>query len=185
MLGKDRQPHRQGNGAQGLPLVRHSQPGDPAAHLLGARAGLLLVGIGDDQDEFFAAIPAGNVFAADAFVQVFAESTQQRVASTVPEGVVEALEVVQVHHDQAKRAAAAVGAHQLALERLFHVAPVEKPAEWVANGLHPQLLAQLEVSQGQRQVLGQRQRQWILGFNRGGAGFGAVGLGGVPQMEQA
>ncbi len=77
-----------------------------------------------------------------------------RMNSSPAVSVVEVLEVVQVEHDHSQRALLAGGPVQLALERLFQVAPIEQTGEGVTNGQVFQGLPEPKVRQARSNVFG-------------------------------
>ena len=61
------------------------------------------------------------------------------------ETVVEILEVIEIHHQEAQGGAITARPSKLAIHRLFHVSTVEQSRQLIAGRLLAQLLAQPEV----------------------------------------
>src|SRR5262249_15986103 len=75
--------------------------------------------LGHHQHELFSSIAAHDVLAARRHEQVLNDRAQYRVARGVAERVIEPLEIVDVDHHHAKRAAAAPRPALLASQRLL------------------------------------------------------------------
>ena len=89
------------------------------------------------------------------------------------------LEPVDVEEDDRQRPALALRAAQLAIERLLHVPTVEEPGERVPDGLAAQRLAEPDVRERERELLGDghgqahaRLAEASLGDDAGGHGEG-------------
>lgn len=106
--------------------------------MFSALAGNFLRGIGQDEDELFTPITTGNVCYAGVLLQKTAQSSQQLVATRMPVGIIEPLEVIDVQHDNAERKLFARGPIQFADQCLFHISPVEQPGQRIADGLFAQ-----------------------------------------------
>ena len=98
--------------------------------------GLVFVGIGQDQDEFVAAVAVGGIdIFADAYLDDVGQRLERMVAHLVAFGIVELLEMVDVDHDKGQLAARiAFEAGKLALDLLIKIARVVKPGQAVGNG---------------------------------------------------
>src|SRR5262249_22945857 len=104
------------------------------------------------------------------------------------EGVVDALEVVQVEEDDAERPPAALGPAQLALQRLIQVPAVGQPRERGARGLLAPAFPQPPAGGGGGRPAGDRVGQALLGGGRprrGGGGGRGPGGGGPPRAPPA
>ena len=88
---------------------------DRAAHALGELDAVVGVAA-DQQGELFAAVTGRHVGLADDRLQGGADAFEQVVAGFVAVAVVEALEVVEVEHDQGELAAVAVGLGDLVVQ---------------------------------------------------------------------
>jgi hypothetical protein len=66
--------------------------------LFGAAEGVVEGRFAKKDAEFFAAVAARDVFFAEVFSQELSECAQEGVPAFVAEGVVEGLEVVEIHH---------------------------------------------------------------------------------------
>ena len=87
--------------------------------------------LGHDHRELVAADAAGDVRRPDDVEDPVGGLGQHRVAGEMADPVVDRLEVVEVEHDEREGAAVAVGAGDLARERLVEVAAVVQPGESV------------------------------------------------------
>jgi hypothetical protein len=74
------------------------QVDDFRSELFGAADSVIERRFAEEDAEFFAAIPAGDVFFAKVFSQELSECAQQRVSSFVAESVVQGFEVVEIDH---------------------------------------------------------------------------------------
>jgi hypothetical protein len=88
----------------------------------------------DEHGELLAAVARGDVRVPHQLPQRFAEAAQQRVAGLVTVAVVEALEAVQVEHDQRQVAAVALHPAGLAEEQVGEAAVVVETGEAVVEG---------------------------------------------------
>src|SRR6185503_7134034 len=73
----------------------------------------------------------------------------------VTERVVETLEMIDVDHDDRERFLAALGAMQLAVERILQEAPVVQSRERVAQREYAHRIAQLQVRERRAKPVGQ------------------------------
>ena len=116
-----------------------------------------------DHRELLAAVAGEVVRLARAAAQHVGDRAQHVVALLVADGVVDRLEVVEVHHQQAEVLAVAPGAADLRLERLVEVPVVVDAGEAVADGLPLHRLVGARVLDGDgRQVGEQHDRLEVL-----------------------
>src|SRR4029078_7613684 len=134
-------------GAERLPVVGDVEVLDALAQLLGALGGRLQGRIRQDQDKLLAAIPAGDVVAAQVRPKETAEFAKDRVAGFVPKGIIKDLEVVDIEHDDAQRLWGARDAPRLSVKRFFEIAAIEQAGEGIADRLAAQRLAQMQIGQ--------------------------------------
>src|SRR5690606_28187254 len=125
--------HRHGRQAATVVLDHHRFHRD--ADFFGARRATVWRHFRQDQGEFLAAVAAGDVFVARVRGQHLCEMDEDRVAAVVAVLVVEALEVVDVQHQQRQRPAATLTARQFALQGFLQIAPVEQAGEGIADAL--------------------------------------------------
>ena len=137
-----------------MAAMRHEEVLDRFPDTIGALASDLDVGLGQDQHELLAAEAARHVATTHGALQQTTEVAQQGVADVVTERIVELLEEVEVDHHDAERAAAAFGAAELALEGLFQIATVEEAGQRIADRLIAQRLAELEIRDGEAELIG-------------------------------
>jgi hypothetical protein len=124
------------------------------ADFLGAYGGLWQRTFGKDDEKLFASVAAGKVVGAHTMKQSFGDQAEGLVAGGMAEGVVVALEVINVEHHDRQSAAAAEGTVDFAFERFLHVSAVEESGERVAGGLKPEGLMQVKVGNGEGDVFG-------------------------------
>jgi hypothetical protein len=117
-----------------------------------------------NKSEFFAAVPANDVFSAKQILENLREFSEQGIACVVAKRIVKALEVVHIHHHHAQRTLFPVGASQFPLQRCLHVPTVEEPGKRIANGLGLENFAEVQVSECERDVLGESSRETKLRF---------------------
>ena len=96
--------------------------------------GVLERRLGQDHRELVAADAAGDVGRADDVADAVGRLGQDAVAGEVADAVVDRLEVVEVEDDERQAAAVALGAGDLAGERLVEVAAVVQAGERVEIG---------------------------------------------------
>ena len=139
------------------------QPRHRGADALGQRGGLLERRPREDHRELLAAVAGEVVGLARAVAQHSGDRAQHVVALLVADGVVDRLEVVEVHHQQAEVLAVPPGTADLRLERLVEVLVVVDAGEAVADGLPLHLLVGARVLDGDGGQVGeQRDRLDVL-----------------------
>ena len=104
---------------------------DAEPDLLGQDEGAGRIGLGQEHHELVAAVAGGGVDLADAEGDDLADAAQDTVAVEVAEPVVDRLELVEIHHQQAEAAARAGAAGDLALDRGEEEGPVEQAGQRV------------------------------------------------------
>ena len=97
--------------------------------LLGDDVGAGRIGLGQEDDELVAAVAGGRVDAPDAGRDDVADAAQDAVAVEVAVPVVDGLELVEVHHQQAEPARGAGAPGDLALEGGEEEAAVEQAGQ--------------------------------------------------------
>ena len=135
--GEQRDAHR---GAQEhLPPLQHQRPLHFFDQLLGqtARAGADV--FGQEQHDEFVATEAGDLGALpaqsfDRHADAHRQLAQHFVAGLVAQGVVDALEVVQVHEQQGQFAAAGLQGHQAVVERFAESQSVGQAGQRIGVG---------------------------------------------------
>ena len=138
----------------GARIVRSSSA---RAGALGQAGGALEVGAGQDDRELLAAPAGGHVDLAHALAQRLGELDEHAVADRVAEAVVDRLEAVEVGEHEGDRAAEALGAQQLAGERLLAVAAVGEAGEHVDERLAGDDPVQARVLERDRRVGDERR----------------------------
>ena len=150
-VGRDADGHR--HVQVGVTGVEHRHR-DPDA--LGERLGLVQHGERKDHRELLATVAGEVVGLAGAAAQHACDRAQHVVSALVADGVVDRLEVVEVHHQQAEVLAVASGAFDLGLERFVEVAVVVDAGEAVADGLALHLLVRARVLDGDPRQVGEQ-----------------------------
>ncbi len=102
---------------------------DAAADLLGQHERAGRVGLGQEHDELVAAIAGRGVDLPNAVGDHLADAAQDAVAMVMAEPVVDRLEVVEVHHQQAEAAPGPGTAGDLAADRREEERSVEQPGQ--------------------------------------------------------
>jgi hypothetical protein len=136
--------------AERAALVPELAPLDGGAGALGVRARVLEVGAGEQDEELLAAVPPHPVDLAGRVAEDVGDLPQHGVAGLVAVRVVDALEVVDVGHDDGERLVEARGVLERLGEPLLDVPPVVDAGEPVGLRHAPQLVV------GPRQLLLQR-----------------------------
>ena len=88
-----------------------------------------------DDDEFFAAVAANHVAAANFRLQQRGHGLQHGVPHVMPEGIVDRLEFVDVHHHAGQRGTAAPCRRPVVLQPVDQVAAVGQSREDVGQGI--------------------------------------------------
>ena len=96
--------------------------------------------VGHENAEFFTAVPAHKVRAADRVMQHGHDLFQDRVTLGVPVQIVDLLEEINVQQNTAAGYLQVAGIVPDSLELLEERPPIERGREWVARGQHVQLL---------------------------------------------
>jgi hypothetical protein len=157
----------QRNGAAG-----HLAGGDGAANRLGQRGGDGAGGVGEDDAHFLTAVAGGHVVGTNGVFEEVAHVLQNGVAGRVAVAVVDALELVDVHHEQTERLAGLGAGLEFAGDGFFEAGAIVQAGELVGGGLDLELLVLLDEL---RLLLLHGER----GFNQRFVGlFENVGVGG-------
>ena len=135
-------------------VMPQRQRADALAQQVEANACLLDRGARQQQRQLLAADAAGQVVRAHEAAQLARHGLQHFVAGLVPEGVVERLEVIDVEQRQGQVVAGALGARDLAAQRVVEVAAVVQAGQPVAHRLLAQRHPQVQVGQRQAQRIG-------------------------------
>ena len=93
----------------GARLIAIGRRLDALAQAFGDREGKRHIGVGHDDDEFLAAIAAGQIDAADIGGDAVGEFLEHFVADVVAVAVIDRLEVVDVENEEGERLARAAG----------------------------------------------------------------------------
>ena len=164
VLGERGDAHRDRDRQAGL---AGRQVGDLPADALGHLARLVEPGVRQDHGELLAAVAGGEVGFARAAAQDFGDVAQHLVAALVTDRVVDRLEAVEVHHEQAELGVVALGARHLERQRLLEAAVVEQPGEAVGGGLDLHLLVGARVADGDGGEVGEELHDLELALFEG------------------
>src|SRR5262245_10559519 len=135
-----RHAERAGDRSQRLIGMAQSQRTDVVANLLGALPRAIEGRVREDDHKLLAAEAARDIAAADAFLHQRCYFTQHHVARIVPEGVVDALEVIEIQHDDRERPGAPRCASERRGQRFVQEPPVEQSGQRVGDRLLAQAL---------------------------------------------
>ncbi|PAV69056.1 hypothetical protein WR25_04918 [Diploscapter pachys] len=122
-------------------IIGARQLGDPASDHLGTGDGVVVIAIGQDDDEFLAAIATGDVGLAQADQQQRADVAQNVVADGVPVFVVDRLEVIEIDHDDRRSGRGGAVSVEQPFECVLHVAAIVQAGQPVAQRLGAQAFA--------------------------------------------
>lgn len=125
---------------------------NPTANALGHLRGRVERCAGHEDRELFSPVARTHVEDSHAAAQQFRNRPQGAVSFDVAERVVDALEIIDVRHQQRQRLLLTMDALDFAVEARFEVAPIEEPGDGI-NGRHPLQLVEalLNVFARQRQ----------------------------------
>ena len=121
--------------AEGAIVPHELVVADRRTQVLGGLHGLIEVAALEQYAELVAAEPRQGVAPADLRLEQVTELVQQGVAGTVPAGIVDDFELVEVEIQQRIRGLACLGAFQCALQAALEFAPVDQPGEDVVAGV--------------------------------------------------
>ena len=164
--GEAGQAQGNGDGPQGLAAVADLQARDPETERLAAIDGIFEADLRHHQGELLAAVAAGQVAGAHVALHFERQVAQDQVAGLMPEGVVEALEVVHIQQHDDHRRLLATGTQQFAAQGLVEEAAVVQAGQSVHHRLLAQALTQAEVGHAQGHLFGE--------------GFGQLQVGAPP-----
>ena len=114
---------------------------------VGSYGGVLGGRFGQDNAELFASIAANHIVHPEKFAKQVCDGPQDQIACVMTEGIVEALEMIEVDEQDRYRMVLADGALHFPLQRFLHEAAIEKPGQRIANGLVTQGLAKTQAGQ--------------------------------------
>ena len=131
--------------------------------------------LGQDEHELLSAKAARNIPTSDLAQQEFSHCAQHLIARLMPKTVVEALEVVNVQHQDSHRALLSLPMIDLSPQRFLHPAAIEQASEWIANRLIVEPVSELDVGERESRLLGGGGRQLYVHQRSGTAGSPRVG----------
>ena len=114
------------------------------------------VGLGQDDRELVAAVPGGHVRRAQRRADELRHPGQDPVAEQVAERVVDELEVVEVEHQDAQRAPAALCPDDLLAEALVEEPVVVEAGQRIAVGELARILVQPRILERHGRLVGHR-----------------------------
>jgi len=103
ILRKRRDPQRQGHGLQDPLRMAHPQLAGGLSDLLGPPLRHLHGGVVQDDRELLPPVAAGDVLGSNLPLEEGAQLPEKGITGIVTQGVVKALEMVDVQHDDAER----------------------------------------------------------------------------------
>ena len=140
--------------------MRQDRPSrEGRAHTLGDLRRPGDVGARKQQDELLTAPAGGEVDVTDVLAHDERELAQHEVPGRVAVAVVHALEVVEIGEDEGERAAEALGAGQLRVQRVLRVPAVGEPCQAVHERLPLDDAVQARVLEGDDGVAGEQRRR--------------------------
>jgi len=104
----------------------------------------------ENESELLSPVAASGILASSPLNQKIAQRAQKRIAGLVAKRIVEPFEVIDVKHEKRQGLIVSDRASQLPLQRLFHVATVEKPGQGITKRLAAKHLTKSQIRQGQR-----------------------------------
>jgi hypothetical protein len=127
---------------------------EPGTYFFPADGSLLQRAFGQDESEFFASVSACQVFASDGPKQNVADKAEGFVTRWMSEGIVVALEVIEIQHHYRERPPSTASSVDLAFKEFLHITAVVQSGEGVADRLQSEGLAQVKVGDGESDVFG-------------------------------
>src|SRR5215467_11698210 len=118
MFREERDPERRRDLAQAPSLMAQDERRNGEPDVLRALHGGLEPGLREYQGELLASVSARDVAAAHLASEQRPHRTEHEIPRFVAERIVDPLEVIQVEEDHGNRRSVAVGADQLALQKL-------------------------------------------------------------------
>src|SRR5207302_7208597 len=147
MLRKGRDTQRTRDGAQLMAVILQPQLVYSRADVLGSRCRDLHRCLREEQREFFSADAARDIALANVPLQQETHAPQDDVTGAVAQGVVDALEVIDIQSDYGERVLLAVRARELPQEEFLQKAAVVQTGERIADRLLVQGVANLQVGE--------------------------------------
>jgi len=138
----------------GFALVLEDVLLDQGTHPLSHADAAFQVRLRQHDDELLAAVAGKQLFLADAALDAGSQLAEREVAAQVAQLVVDALETIQVEHDQRQRPAVTGRARQLPVQELQQVALVVDVGQGVDDGQAVDFLVvlRLDVAAGQEAI---------------------------------
>lgn len=86
-----------------------------------------------DDGELFAAVPGQSVHRAHTFLEQLGYMLQGQIADVMTVGVIDGLEVIDVHHEEQGGIARAGYAVKLTFQHGHQLAPIGRAGQWIAQ----------------------------------------------------
>src|SRR5215472_12111651 len=150
---------RRARGDRDLPHISDRKQLDRLAHALGEAARPVDRDVADDDEELLAAPPDRGVSSAQEDLQKSGDLLQDEISRRVTEGVIDALEVIDVEKREGEGTLRSDRARRFASDGLLSGAPVGKACQLVGQGLP--LAVALQV--GVLRDVGERREQPLAG----------------------
>ncbi len=103
--------------------------------MIGSQASVDERCIGQDQQEFFAAITADHITAADVLFEQSGQLGQYIITGGMAKVIVDALEVIDVEHDGGQCSGTAPGPLELPVQKLHQITPVVESRQRIRDDL--------------------------------------------------
>lgn len=130
--------------------VRICQGFNAEADVFGLVCSHIDIAVGQKNDQLFAAVAARDIGFAQVASDCCRAVAQYGIALGVPILVVQTFEVIEVDHDHGEIAVLTLGQANEAVDGIFHVPPVVKAGQGVAQRLATQFFAKGYVGESQR-----------------------------------
>ena len=117
------------------------------AQRVGPYGGILRRRFGQDDAELFSSIPANHIVHPEDLAKLVCDGSQNQIAGVMTEGVVEALEVIEVDKQNLNWMILPDGALHFSFERFLHKAAIEKPGQRITDGLVTKSFAKTQTGQ--------------------------------------
>ena len=147
MLRKASHADGESDRSQRVVLVLYGQFLCLFAQRVGSYGGVLGGRFGQDNAKLLSSITANHIVHPEKFAKQVCNRSQNQITRIVAEGIVEALEVIEVDEQDRYGMVLAHGALHFPLQRFLHEAAIEQPGQRIANGLVTQGLAKPQAGQ--------------------------------------
>jgi len=144
ILGENSRSDRDRNAAVHVVIELRTETCNGFANPLGAVESSFGSDVGQNDREFFTAIPADKILGSYAGAEGMSDLFENGVSGGVAELVVQFLEVIDIDHQDGEGSVASIGACEFALEGNLEKVTIEQACKAIANGLVLQFFSQIE-----------------------------------------